>query len=41
MEREELEQIVDDLFERTDAAAHAIMHEIARLAIGRCDDVSE
>lgn len=28
----DLEQIVDDLFERNDAKAHAIMHKIAELA---------
>jgi len=31
----DLEKLVDDLFERNDAKAHAIMHEIARVACSK------
>lgn len=32
MEQQELEKLVDDLFERSDKRVHEIMHRIARLA---------
>ena len=32
MERQGLEKLVDDLFERSDKRVHEIMHRIARLA---------
>lgn len=33
LDAEDLERVVDQLFERSDARIHAVMHAIARLAV--------
>lgn len=38
MERQELEKLVDDMFERSDRRLFAIMHEMARYALEQAQE---